>query len=129
MTIKPVISIIIPVYNGANYLGDAIDSALEQSDKHFEIIVVNDGSTDGGKTESIAKSYGNKIRYYKKKNGRVASALNYGIKRMKGDWFAWLSHDDIYLPNKVKDELLAIKNIRKLKHFMGIPPSLMKVVT
>lgn len=105
----PLISIIIPVYNGSNYLREAIDSALAQTYKNIEIIVINDGSTDVGKTENIAKSYGNKIRYYVKRNGYVSSALNYGISKMKGEWFAWLSHDDYYLPDKAKIEAKFIK--------------------
>lgn len=112
---KPLISIVIPVYNGSNYLGYAIDSALAQTYKNIEIIVVDDGSTDGGKTAAVAKSYGNKIRYFHKKNGRVASALNYGISKMKGDWFAWLSHDDIFYPNKCE---LEAKYIKKYPHTM-----------
>lgn len=91
---NPLVSIIIPVYNGSNYLSLAIDAALNQTYKNIEIIVVNDGSTDDGKSEKIAKKYGNKIKYYLKENGGVSSALNYGIKKMKGDYFAWLSHDD-----------------------------------
>ena len=89
----PMVSIIIPVYNGANYLREAIDSALAQTYSNFEVIVVNDGSNDGGETDRIATSYGEKIRYFRKENGGVASALNMGIKHMKGDYFSWLSHD------------------------------------
>lgn len=97
----PLVSIIIPVYNGSNYLKEAIDSALAQTYKNIEVIVINDGSTDAGKTDKIAKSYGNKIRYFLKKNGGVATALNLGIEKMKGNWFSWLSHDDIYETYKI----------------------------
>ena len=96
---NPLVSIIIPVYNGANFVREAIDSALAQTYKNIEIIVVNDGSTDN--TEEILKSYGNKITFYTKPNGGVSSALNYGIKKMKGEYFSWLSHDDLYAKNKV----------------------------
>ena len=102
---NPLVSIIIPVYNGSNYMRDAIDSALAQTYPNTEIIVINDGSTDNGKTDAIAKSYGNKIRYYTKKNGGVSSALNYGISKMKGEYFSWLSHDDMYLPEKIEEEI------------------------
>lgn len=92
---NPLVSIIIPAYNASNFLETAINCALNQTYKNIEIIIVNDGSKDNGKTEKIAKKYKNKVRYYSKKNGGVSSALNYGIKKMKGDYFAWLSHDDM----------------------------------
>ncbi len=99
---KPKVSIIIPVFNGSNYLRDAINSALAQSYPHIEILVINDGSNDSGATEAIAQSYGNKIRYFCKPNGGVASALNFGISKMTGDYFSWLSHDDLYAKEKIE---------------------------
>ena len=102
------VSIIIPVYNGSNYLREAIDSALAQTYENVEVIVVNDGSNDNGATEEIALSYGEKIRYFKKENGGVATALNLGIQKMEGEYFSWLSHDDVYYPDKVKKEIDAI---------------------
>lgn len=105
---NPLVSIIIPVYNGANYMREAIDSAISQTYKNIEIIVVNDGSTDDGETERIALSYGDKIRYFKKENGGCASALNYGISKMQGEWFSWLSHDDVYYPEKIESAINCI---------------------
>lgn len=107
--INPLISIIIPVYNGSEFLDYAIKSALGQTYTNFEIIVVNDGSNDKGKTEAVAKKYGDKIRYYKKENGGVSTALNYGIKKMKGDYFCWLSHDDLFYPNHLEEHINYIK--------------------
>ncbi len=104
----PLVSIVIPVYNGANYMAQAIDSALAQTYDNIEIIVVNDGSKDDGATERIALSYGNKIRYFAKPNGGVSSALNYGIKQMKGEYFSWLSHDDMYLSEKIEHQIEAL---------------------
>ena len=101
----PKVSIVIPVYNGSNFLSQAIDSALAQTYSNIEIIVVNDGSTDSGATETIAKSYGEKIRYFSKLNGGCASALNFGIEQMQGDLFSWLSHDDLYRPKKVERQV------------------------
>lgn len=98
---QPLVSIIIPVYNGSNYMREAIDSALAQTYKNIEVIVINDGSTDDGATDEVAKSYGNKIRYFEKENGGVSSALNFGIEKMSGEYFSWLSHDDVYDENKV----------------------------
>src|SRR4030065_1713637 len=94
------VSIVIPVYNGSNYLRGAIDSALAQTYKNIEVIVVNDGSDDGGKTEAIANSYGDKIRYICKKNGGVSTQLNVGILAAGGEFISWLSNDDGYIPDK-----------------------------
>lgn len=102
---KPKVSIVIPVYNGSNYLKEAVDSALAQTYDNIEIIVVNDGSRDSGATEKIAKSYGDKIKYYPKENGGVSTALNLGLEKMTGDFFSWLSHDDVYLPHHVQRQI------------------------
>jgi glycosyltransferase involved in cell wall biosynthesis len=99
----PLVSIVIPVYNGSNYMQCAIDSALGQDYDNIEVIVVNDGSTDN--TDAIAKSYGDKIRYFSKENGGVSTALNLAIKNAKGEYISWLSHDDYYLPNKVSRQI------------------------
>lgn len=99
------VSIVIPVYHGDPFLREAIESCLAQTYKNIEIIVVNDGSDDGGKTDAIAAAFGEKIHYFKKENGGVSSALNYGIAQMRGEWFSWLSHDDVYLPDKIKKQV------------------------
>ena len=109
MNDDPLVSIVIPVYNGSNFLKEAIDSALAQNYSNFEIIVVNDGSNDQGETEKIALSYGDKIRYFKKQNGGVATALNLAIREMRGEYFSWLSHDDLYYPNKLSVQIEALK--------------------
>jgi len=101
----PLVSIVIPVFNGGRYLSQAIDSALAQTYDRCEVIVVNDGSSDGGETERIALSYGSRIRYLAKENGGVASALNLGIREMRGDCFSWLSHDDLYFTDKVRSQV------------------------
>ncbi len=110
---SPIVSVIIPVYNGSDYLGEAINSALAQTYQNVEIIVVNDGSTDRDQTETIAKSYGEQIRYFYKENGGVASALNLGIEKMKGDYFSWLSHDDVYLTNKIEEQITFVKSLNR----------------
>lgn len=108
---EPKVSIIIPAYNASNYLAEAIDSALTQTYGNIEIIVVNDGSNDNGATENVAKRYGSKIRYIKKENGGSSSALNVGIKNMSGEWFSWLSHDDLYYPQKLEEEIRYLNSL------------------
>lgn len=95
----PVVSVIIPVYNGAKYLMEAIDSVLSQTFTDFELLVVDDGSTD--ETWGLIQSYGSRVRGFRKLNGGVASALNLGIRESRGKWIAWLSHDDAFLPKKL----------------------------
>ena len=103
------VSVIIPVYNGADYLSQAVESALNQTYDNVEIIIVNDGSDDDGATREIALSYGNEIQYFEKENGGVASALNYGIEKMTGEYFVWLSHDDLMEAKKIELQIEAIR--------------------
>lgn len=107
---RPLVSIIMPVYNGAEYLGKAIESALAQSYENKEIIVINDGSDDGGATAAVIASFGDRIISLEKENGGVSSALNLGISKMRGEYFAWLSHDDLFKPEYLErqvDELIS----------------------
>ena len=114
MKTQPLISIIIPVYNGSNFVKEAIDSALEQTYPNVEVLVINDGSCDDGKTEEIALSYGDKIRYFHKENGGVSSALNLGIREMKGEYFSWLSHDDKYAETKIEKQVEGLEDERTI---------------
>jgi glycosyltransferase involved in cell wall biosynthesis len=102
---EPQVSIIIPVFNGGNYLSQAIDSALAQTYKNIEIVVVNDGSNDGGETEKIALSYGERIRYFAKLNGGCSSALNRAVQEARGRYISWLSHDDLLAPTKIERQV------------------------
>ncbi|MBW6474931.1 MAG: glycosyltransferase [Anaerolineaceae bacterium] len=105
------VSIVIPVFNGGDYLQEAIESALAQTYKNVEILVINDGSDDSGATERIAMSYDDRVRYFSKPNGGVGSALNRAISEMTGDYFSWLSHDDLYTKDKVEKEINALSRI------------------
>lgn len=99
---KPFASIIIPTYNQAEYLKDALDSLLSQTDQDWEAVVVNDGSTDD--TKRILEEYRYKdtrIRCFHQENGGVARALNVGLKQARGEWVHWLSSDDLFEPEKL----------------------------
>lgn len=111
MKYEPKVTIIIPVYNGSNFLAEAIDAALAQTYQNCEILVVNDGSIDDGASEKIALSYGDKVRYYLKENGGVSSVLNYAFEKMTGEWFSWLSHDDLYYPEKIEKQIAFINEL------------------
>ena len=105
----PKVSIIIPTYNRKEYLPDAIDSVLAQTYKLFEIVLVDDGSTDGT-GEILKEKYGDKIRYFFKENGGCASARNYGIRMAQGDHIAFLDSDDKYLVEKLEDQVALLNN-------------------
>ena len=98
------VSVIIPVYNGSDYVADAIRSALSQTYTNLEIIVVNDGSKDDGLTKKAVEPFlsDKRVTYIEKENGGVSSVLNYGIKIFKGDFFVWLSHDDMFHPRSIE---------------------------
>ena len=101
----PLVSIVIPLYNGSNYVEEAIQSALSQTYQNIEVVVVNDGSTDGGAGKRICDKYAERIRYFEKENGGCASALNYGIEKANGQFISWLSHDDLYHPEKIEKQV------------------------
>ena len=107
----PLVSIIIPVYNGRAYLAQAIESALNQSYPNIELLVIDDGSTDGGEAARIADAYQGRVHYIKKENGGVSSALNIGIASMKGEYFSWLSHDDVYHHRKISSQISLINRL------------------
>ncbi|MGE5529348.1 MAG: glycosyltransferase family 2 protein [Patescibacteria group bacterium] len=95
----PLVSVVIPVYNQAAYVGEAVQSALNQTLTDREVIVVNDGSTDG--TAAVLAGFGERIRVFHKPNGGTSSALNLGISQATGRYVAWLSADDVFLPEKL----------------------------
>lgn len=96
---KTRVSVIIPVFNCEKYLEEAIQSVLDQTLKPYEIIVVDDGSTDS--SCEIARSFKPEIIVICKENGGTASAINRGVKEASGDYLAFLDADDIWLPEKL----------------------------
>jgi glycosyltransferase involved in cell wall biosynthesis len=94
------VSVIIPTYNRAHCLSDAIDSVLAQSYQDFELIVVDDGSTDS--TPEIIAAYGKRLSYIIQPNGGVSAARNTGIKKAQGEWIAFLDSDDTWLQDKLR---------------------------
>lgn len=103
------VSIIIPVYNRAQYIKDCLDSVLNQTYKDSEIILIDDGSTDNLK--DVLVPYINKIQYIYKRNGGAASARNVGIKHAKGDYIAFLDSDDSWLNFKLELQIKILETI------------------
>lgn len=91
-------SIVIPLYNKYNFIEKTINSVLKQTFDEFELIVVNDGSTDGSE-EIVKKIHDRRIRLLNKENGGVSSARNLGIKNARYIWIAFLDGDDLWEPN------------------------------
>lgn len=97
------ISVIVPVYNVYNYLDKCLDSLVNQTNTNFEVIIINDGSTDNSQ-EIIDKyvSENANMHSYIKENGGLASARNYGIEKASGDYILFLDSDDYYEPNTIE---------------------------
>ena len=99
----PRVSVIIPTYNCARYLGRAIDSALTQTYKDYEIVVLDDGSTDD--TKDVAMQYGGKITYLYQQNRGLAAARNQAISKASGELLAYLDADDMWYPEKLERQV------------------------
>src|SRR5678815_4002115 len=99
----PRVSVIIPTFNCARFLCQAINSALSQTYTDYEIIVVDDGSTD--ETGNLITQYGSKIVYLYQSNGGVSSARNLALSRSSGEFIAYLDADDLWYPKKKKKQV------------------------
>lgn len=100
------VSIIMPAFNSEMFISDSIESVLSQVYPHWELIVIDDGSTDS--TAEIIKEYVSKdsrIRYYYQQNQKQGRARNNGISKSKGDWIAFLDHDDLWVPEKLEKQI------------------------
>lgn len=107
------VSIIIPCYNSEKYIGESIESALNQTYKNIEVVVVNDGSTDN--TENIIQSnFIDRVTYIQQPNLGAAAARNKGISLAKGEWILTLDSDDYINPYYIEDALLLIENEKTL---------------
>ena len=102
------ISVVIPSYNRKEFLKRSIDSAINQTKKPFEIIVVDDGSTDG--TETMIKSDYDFVKFIKQKNKGVSAARNIGIEVSIGEWICFLDSDDEWKKDKLEKQIIAIKS-------------------
>jgi len=96
----PRISVVIPAYNAAPYIGAAIESVIGQTYKDLEIIVVDDGSVDN--TADVVQTYDSKIKYVRQENQGVSSARNHGIRVAQGELIAFLDADDVWFPEKLE---------------------------
>jgi len=105
---QKLVSVIIPTYNSAKYIKEALESVFHQSYANCEIIVIDDGSTDD--TREVLKQYLDRIVYIYKENGGPASARNKGLEVAKGGYIAFLDADDLWFPEKIACQVAKMQN-------------------
>ena len=116
-------SIILPTYNRANFISSAIKSVIDQTFQNWELIIVDDGSTDV--TKKIVKEFiniENRIIYFQQKNKERSAARNNGIRHANGEWICFLDSDDIYNKNHLQEfyNLINKNNFNKGLYFSGM---------
>ncbi len=99
----PLVTAVIPVYNGERFVADAIRSVLAQTYPNVECLVVDDGSKDG--SAEVVKTFGADVRYVAKDNAGVASARNHGVSNARGELVAFLDADDAWVPEKIEKQM------------------------
>lgn len=120
----PLFSVIIPLYNKELYISKTLNSVLCQNFTDFEIIIVNDGSTDNSE-KSVLDINDSRIKYYFKNNEGVSATRNFGIKKAKGKYIAFLDADDYWYPDHLKE----ILNLISIKPHLSVFTSLLEVQT
>lgn len=114
---NPLISVIVPVYNCDHYLGEAIESVLAQTYQSLEVIVVDDGSTDGSAAE--AKRFGSSVQYCFQFNSGAGAARNQGIDLAQGSFFAFIDADDLWVEDKLIYQMAAFDKYPELDMVFG----------
>ena len=111
---KPVISVIMPAFNASDYIQESINSVIEQKYSNWELIIVDDGSTDSTSSIIIKNSLkDSRIKYFYQENGKQGKARNLGIAYAKGMFVAFLDADDLWIPEKLEIQLeeIQLKNV------------------
>jgi len=109
---KPLVSAIIPNYNYARYVGEAVESALGQTYPNIEVIVVDDGSTDN--SLEVLQQYRERIKIIEQKNSGVCVARNRGVAESTGEYIAFLDADDVWLPEKIEKQVAKLASGKDL---------------
>ena len=111
---EPLVSCIIPVYNGERFLAEAIESVLAQSYGKVEIIVVDDGSTDG--TPGVVARFGDRVSYVRQDNAGPSAARNRGLKEVRGEFITFLDADDLWEESKLEKQLARFRERPELSY-------------
>jgi glycosyltransferase involved in cell wall biosynthesis len=106
---QPQISIVMPAYNVAPYIGETLESVFAQTFNDYEVIVVNDGSPDTEELEHALAPYQDRIHYIKQQNRGAGAARNLGLRTARGGFIAFLDADDLWLPNYLEEQLKFIR--------------------
>jgi len=115
---NPLVSVIIPVYNCEQYLGEAIESVLNQTYTALEVLVVDDGSTD--QSGDVARSFGTRVRYVHQANAGSGAARNRGLAEVKGDLTAFLDADDRWVETKLTLQIAKLQNAAAVDMVFGM---------
>jgi glycosyltransferase involved in cell wall biosynthesis len=99
------VSVLVPAYNAERYLGEALDSVLSQTQPPLEVIVVDDGSSDG--TSAVAERFGERVRYERRAHAGIGSTRNRCVELARGDYIAFVDADDRWEPDKLERQLSA----------------------
>ena len=108
----PLVTVVIPLYNGERFIAETIRSVLAQTMRDLEVVVVDDGSTDRG--AEIVRSFGEPVRYLFQENAGVAAARNAGIAAARGEYIAFLDADDVWVPEKLERQLAELRRDPRL---------------
>ncbi len=106
---SPLVSVIIPAFNAAEFIGETLDSVFAQTFTDFEVIVINDGSPDTQQLEQVLRRFPSKLRYIKQENQGAAAARNAGLRAARGELVAFLDADDTWLPTFMEKQIDFIK--------------------
>lgn len=106
---KPLVSVIIPAFNAAEFIGETVDSVFAQTFTDFEVIVINDGSPDTQELERVLQRFPSKLHYIKQENQGAAAARNTGLRAAEGEFVAFLDADDAWLPTFMEKQLDLLK--------------------
>jgi glycosyltransferase involved in cell wall biosynthesis len=112
------VSVILPVYNGEKFLAQAVENVLKQACRPLEIIVVDDGSTDG--TAQVAAGFAGQIRYYYQPNSGPAAARNFGIRMAKGEFIAFIDADDLWPDDKLSMQMACFEAFSEVEIVQGL---------
>lgn len=115
---NPLVSVILPAFNAENFIASAISSVMDQSWEHWELLIVNDGSTDA--TGTVIKSFEDqRIQYFEQVNRGVSSARNKGLDEASGDFVVFLDADDMLSPDSLKTRILLLEQNPKARFCDG----------